>query len=519
MKQLFVIVCLTFILVVCSLQQATGNARLDSLIGTSTTTKIAAASPTPPLTPSPVPPTSTPFVLSGQDPADLDVIRYIFDRRRPDVGVSTDDFFEDLETGKYQEFILQNADVNGDGQPEILVSGRILNLSAYAAILTLSLDNSWREIFYIEDTGFYCADVQLNTNTEYVTIDFLTCWGGTGYLELTWKQHWIACKEDGCSEIWSAQLLETSRVSYTTNSRDYSIATVEQIDSQTVRLVTRQFGFFGIPSTIAEEFPVEPSRRIVGPDVEETYRWNGETYQLEDRKQLTPGIEIVREFDEGTFEAFRSVDNVLRQPFGNSQGSIYDNLDKVYEARASFLGIPIDEQSDIVWESENYLPEVAVRDGQTRPKIAAFISAKNRPLCRLTVQQQNSKSFGLIGREDVPCTAKFTRLFWEDIDNDGVNELLLLTIPPDSNGFERIHIFNVEGGFFEIVAKDGVINGPDGVGIKWEHSGDEFQLLLGLAFIDGANCYRELSCATLERTFERYVWDSKTRSFQSIETP
>lgn len=519
MKWLFTVICLTLILVVYSFQETIVKAP-DSLIVTPVATKSATVSPVPTLTSTPIPPTPTPFVLSGQAPADLDVIRYIFNRRRPDVGVSTDEFFEDLETGKYEDFIVHTVDVNGNGQSEILVSGHILNLSAYAAILTLSSDNSWQEMFYIEDTGFYCADVQLNTDTEYVTIDFLTCWGGTGHLQLTWKQHWIECKEDNCSDVWSAQLLETSRVSYLTNSRDYSIATVEQIDSQIVRLVTHQFGFFGLPSTIAEEFPVEPSRRIVGPDIKEIYRWNGEVFQFEDRKQLSPGIEIVREFDEGTFEAFRPVDNVLRQPFENAQGSIYDNLDKVFGARASFLGIPItDDQSDIVWESESYLPEVAVRDRQTGQKIAAFISAKNRPLCRLTVQQQNSNSFELIGREDVPCTAKFTRLFWEDIDSDGVNELLFLTIPPDSDGFQRIHIYSVEDEFFEIVTKDGVMNGPDGVGIKWEHSEDEFQLLLGLAFIDGANCYTELSCATLERAFEKYVWESKTKSFQPVEVP
>ncbi len=520
MKWFLTVVCgLAFFIVAYNFHGQANTATLNSSVLTPPATKASTALPAAILTSIPVSPTPTPFALSGQDPADLDVIRYIFNRRRPDVGISTDDFFENLVTGEYTDFILQSADVNGDRQPEILVSGQIYNLSAYAAILTHSPDNSWQEIFYIEDIGFYCADTQLNVNTERVTIDFLTCWGGTGYLQSMWEQHWVKCEKNNCSKVWSAQLFETSRVIHTTNSRYYSIATVEQPNNLTVRLVTRQFGVADIPSMTVERFPIETPRRIVGPDIEKIYRWAGDAYQLESEKQLVPGIEIVREFDEGTFEAFRPVDNILRQPFENSQGSIYDNLDKVYEARASFLGVPVtDNLSDVVWESENYLPDVATRDG-TGQKIAAFISAKNRPLCRLTVQQQNSNSFELIGREDVPCTAKFTRLFWVDIDKDGVDELLLLTIPPDSDGFQRIHIYRVEGGFSEIVTKDGVMNGPDGVGIKWENSRDNFKLLLGLAFVDGANCPKDLSCATLDRTFEEYIWDSKTNSFQSVEMP
>jgi hypothetical protein len=479
--------------------------------------KTPIVTPSPTHTFSPIPPTPTPFILSDPTPNDLDVIRFVFNRRQPDTGAQTEYFFKDLATGEYSDFTRQDADINGDGQPEILISGSVGQLSAYTAILAYSDDDAWQEIFYIEEVGRYCADVQSKVESSHVEVDFLTCGGGTGFFGLIWTQHWIQCNRDNCADVWSAPLLKTSITAHNTISRNYSISTIEQPDNQTVQLTVRRFEIAGIPLTVGD-FPVETPRRIVGPDIQQTYQWNGSIYQLESEKQIALGLEITGEFDAGTNETFDSVNDLLRQPFKRSDDT-YD-YNKILSARAEFLGISdIDNQGDIIWQSEHYWPDVASRDGKTGQKIASFVSAKNRPLCRLTIQRQILDGFELIGRVDVPCTAKFTRLFWVDINGDDDEELFMLTILPDSDGLQRLYIYSTGKAFTELAIHDGAINGSDGVGIKWKNTGNDFRLLVGIPLLDRTNCNRSLSCLTLERLFETYRWDKESNSFQLEVSP
>ena len=61
--------------------------------------KTPIVTPSPTHTFSPIPPTPTPFILSDPTPNDLDVIRFVFNRRQPDTGARTEYFFKDLATG------------------------------------------------------------------------------------------------------------------------------------------------------------------------------------------------------------------------------------------------------------------------------------------------------------------------------------------------------------------------------------------------------------------------------------
>ena len=111
-------------------------------------------------------------------------------------------------------------------------------------------------------------------------------------------------------------------------------------------------------------------------------------------------------------------------------------------------------------------------------------------------------------------------MFWEDVDGDGINELLVLTIFPDKLDKQHLYIYRANKVLEEMSALDGVINGEDGVGIKWNRGNNEFRLFVGIPDDGDMRCQSQsiFSCITLNRRFQTYRWDKATNKI-AIVTP
>lgn len=529
-----VIVMFGFVLGACGLQSAqTAPATRTPYVITAIVTMTPSATETPTRSAAPAAystetayPTPIPFVLSDSNPKDTDLVRLALSQHLPSELVEIE--VRQVGNGTHNRFVRQEADVNDDGQAEIVVTDEIPELrSAYLAILGLENTSGarnqplWRELFYLEAPGHYCWNMRGTINHNRVIADSLTCGGGPGLFAYDWKQHWIHCTRDGCHEVWSAHLLDAYGGYASTSSHRFSVGRVIQSDSDTIQFITQRFEMRWVPN---EDSSIMGTQRIVGPDTSETYRWNGQVYDLVQREQIAPGIEITREFDLETAATEQLIIDTLIEPFRISifGGTSYDWA-KVDVARSAFWGVPSPNIDDPIWPSRYYMPSAAGTD-RKKQKVAGVIAAKDRPLCRLTVQRYVSQSFELIGRKDVPCTPQFTRLFWIDLDDDGDDELLLLTIPPNSlntayeiSARQRLHLYRASMSLNELTAIDGAINDGDGVGIKWENTEDGFRLFTGLPLAKDDNCGRSFACVTLERHFQTYRWDKAINSFSLVK--
>jgi hypothetical protein len=166
-------------------------------------------------------------------------------------------------------------------------------------------------------------------------------------------------------------------------------------------------------------------------------------------------------------------------------------------------------------------PDVAAHSGtfdKLGEWVAGIVGARDRVHCRLTVQRQTADGFALLERIEVPCIVDFTRLAWVDVTGDGNDELLLRTIPPYEDtyktgaGLQRLYIYAVDDRLIELATLDGILNGSDGVGIRWEDvDGDAVsEILVGLPLLD---IEARTLPVTLTRRFLVYRWDATTREF------
>ncbi|HXV44613.1 MAG TPA: VCBS repeat-containing protein, partial [Anaerolineae bacterium] len=301
----------------------------------------------------------------------------------------------------------------------------------------------------------------------------------------------------------------------------YAVSTLEQPDDSTLHLNRQRFGLKDLPLSGEGGSPPGAARRVVGPNTLEIYRREGpgEVYQLESRAQLTPGQEIAREFDLHSEETRRLLDEAISQPFYQADGSF--DTDGFLEMQAELWGLPAPGQpDDPSWGSASRPLGIAAHDGgpnELGEWVAGIISALDVPQCRLTVARYDNGKFEPAGRLDLPCTANLTRLAWADVTGDGQDELLLLTIPPDvdtAGKLQRLYVYALpDHKLTELAMLDGVINGEDGVGVRWESTAEGVKVEAGLPLID-PDANPGLADLRLEREFQTYVWDEGSKRFK-----
>jgi hypothetical protein len=267
--------------------------------------------------------------------------------------------------------------------------------------------------------------------------------------------------------------------------------------------------------------PPGSARRVVGPDTLAVYHREavGEPYHLESLAQLRPGQEIAREFDWQNQETQTLLYEAISQPFYQADGS-FDN-DGFLESQAELWGLPAPGQpDDPTWGSASRQLDIASHTGSAGELgewVAGLVGALDTPQCRLTVMRHEGGKFEQAGRLDLACTANLTRLAWADVTGEGQDELLLLTIPPEvetAGQMQRLYVYN--NNLTELAAFDGVINGEDGVGVRWESAAEGFKAEAGLPLID-PDANPNLADLRLEREFQTYRWDEESQSFKAAK--
>ncbi|MFN8454112.1 MAG: hypothetical protein U0401_05450, partial [Anaerolineae bacterium] len=268
--------------------------------------------------------------------------------------------------------------------------------------------------------------------------------------------------------------------------------------------------------------PPGTARRVVGPDMVDTYHWDGQAYRLESREQTAIGQEIAREFDAQTSETeallFEAITQPLLQPDGNYDYEVY------LKTQAELWGLPTpDQPDDPTWGAASRALDIASHTGGSEKLgqwVAGVIGALDKPLCRVTVLRYAEDKLSRAGQMERPCTLNFTRLAWADVTGDGQDELLFTTIPPDEESLgqmERLVILGVtDKGVTELTHLDGVINGADGRGIRWQQSAQGFEVQAGLSLLD-PDTTQSWSDLRLEREFQTYRWDEGSQSFKVAE--
>jgi hypothetical protein len=508
-----------------------GQSDLDGLLALRPGGYVTAAGPTPAVTSVPSPaPAVTPTAA-----ADQDVLRFIFEGHAAEIGDVSQMFLQQVAAGQYTDYSRQDVDVNDDGQREILVSGRSKSSYLFVAILSRDTTGNLRELFYTQNTeGWYAADVGArlergplgnDKDRPRVVAVFMTLNGGTGVVDLAWEQRWIVCQTgaDTCDLVWTAPLLQAERKVNMTLDRSTTQAEVEQPDGETIRLTLRRFGISLPLADATDGKPSTVARRIVGPDVLETYRWDGMAYRLESRVQLAPGLEVAREFDAQTQETNDLVFRVVDGQFWGSGGHF--DSDGYQKLHSEMWGLPAPDQlDDPSWGSSLRQPDVAVyrgTEGESNQWVAGIVTALDRPHCRLSVHRQVADGFARVGRVDVPCTPVFAHLMWADVTGDGADDLLLLTIAPEPDALgrlQRLYLFTTTGDkLAQVATLDGTINGADGVGIRLESTEGGMRVLAGLPLVDPDAVPPRPAELKLERAFRTYAWDAAKNAFRAEE--
>lgn len=444
-------------------------------------------------------------------PEDQEILEFIFQSHRPQLGTLTDDFLQSLRAGHFTDFTRQNIDLTGDGQPEIVVIGRPDTFYLFAAILNRDTAGNLRELFFADNIeGKYQGQVRASVQNRRLVLDFLTATGGTGYLVATWEQRWVECNLRRCNQVWAGPLIMAERIANWQIERNFAIAQVEQTTPNTLAVTTQRFGWRA-PLFLDAATPND-ARRFVGPDTFDAYRrsGSGQPYRLERRTETAPGLEITRQFSQQTAETNRLLWEAMSQPFYQPDGS-FDN-DAFNQTLAQLWNLPApDQPADPTWGVAPIEAAVAAHTGtpaELGQRVAALIGANSQLQCRLVAQSQNGGQFDLLGRVDVPCTVNFTRLAWADVTGDGSDELLLQTLLPDESAqVERLHVFGLNNNnLTELAVLDGFINGADGAGIRWQTTAGGFVVQAGLPLLnpDASPSFDDIR---LERQFESYVWD------------
>ncbi len=489
-------------------------------------------------------PSATPFILSSPEPSDLDIARFIRDRHYPRF---SDGFFDRINRGEPGAHSRERLDLDGDGELELLVTGQPSYEFVYLAIITYRTslvagkDNGyWEELYFADRDGWYGAEARYEVVDGQVIISFTARDGGTGALVEAWEQRWVRCGGNGCREVWSGQRMQVDIEDggMLHNLQEYVYTTIDQFDANHLQVTSHHFAIRDVPQVdkitvdlVEFGIAIPNTGQTLGPEVLEKYDWDGERYQLVSREEITPGIDINREFDNRTQEAISWWWDRFKKP--EPVGIIYSPPDYATEL-ADFWGVPTSKDPlGYVWDTEHVRPSVAALSQQT---LAGIVIPENFPLCRITVQKYTGDKFDLVGRADAYCTRNFTKVAWVDVDGDDKQELLLLTYHSTGQaGIQRLTVFRVQDGLSQIAQVDGVANGADGVGIKWEKRRGEFIVFAGVPLANEligwrfdpllpgnwmrdynspcTNPWSNLGDCLVTRYFKEFRWDPKSQSF------
>ncbi len=405
--------------------------------------------------------------------------------------------------------IYEKVDLDGDGQEEIIFGygGNGIDIRDFFAILGYK-PTGWEELFY-KWSGGDAVEVRYTIRDDRIEVNFVVHNHGTPVNILSWDQFWVRCKAGRCWEIWSAELFEDSWFGGAGQTKVYNIGTLEELSQDTIRLTRQEFSVT-IPSLDNSVTPPtlrDTAERIVGPDLVETYQWDGEHYALIAREQRLPKTTITGEVDYSDDTGW-TIYTMMRDSFTRPDGSVDENgLDK---ARDTLWGTTSEESRTLITSSNGALDELG--------SVVAIVShIPKYPTCYLIAHRHEAGQFTLLGRTEFSCSANFTRLAWADVTGDGIDELLLLTIPQEPDRFwHRLHIYTLNDSLEELTTVEGEINGGDGVGIYWEE--EPFALFLGLPFYN-QGCGIALSCLDLTRRFAALRWDAASGSFKEVMAP
>ncbi|MGB8646813.1 MAG: hypothetical protein WCF84_16350 [Anaerolineae bacterium] len=481
-------------------------------------TSVPSYTPKPTSTRNPTP-TIDPFVLTGPNPQTVDVVRFILGHH-PDFAYPDPVYLAAHYREIASQSVRQDIDVNGDGRKEILLTDTFDGLFGFSAILTLTPSHppatpsvTWKEAFYLQDSANPSITMRFSLQRDHLELDEYLADHGTGMVFRTWKKNWIRCGQDNCNLVWTGKLMGLAeQFQYNYSSAAWTIARLEYPNPDTIELTIQSWAF-GIDD--ATDTAPLVAHRISGPIARETYQWNGKIYQFIGQTELAPAQEITRESDHQTVQTTAFINTLLWKKYVECAGTICRNDSR--QRDIDFWGTASSLKDDPVWGGTFYDPEwgglqivpaAASRDGN---RLAAVLSSKKYDQCRLVVHQLGDNEFTPVGRVDLPCVATFTHLSWLDIDNDGNNELALVTVPPDAPGTQRLYLYRVGPGLQELAHLDGIINGPDGVGIKWDKTNGAYKFYAGIVPTD--NCL-QFDCLFLDRRFQTYRWNARSDQFE-----
>lgn len=421
------------------------------------------------------------FVL----PRDWDVVRFVIDQHAT--------WFKDqVREDNYSDYYkILYEDMNGDGKPEIILLGgtdhnpfKDLSIVQYEAER-----NQLSEVYYLQVIGPINAELRVAIKDLRVIVDTVEYGCGSSCSGRLWKQRWVQCGKIKCSEVFSAEILRSVQVWHCKNSISYALSTIKEQDAETIIATTRRYGMANSYGCLGDPdfdpFWVTEPKRINGPTTRETFSWDGNYYRLVKTEQIGNGVEILREFD---LENQDARDYISLQSAARISPDMYPEI----ASRDHLAGMVASVRDTNYGASSLIVPD---------------------PMCQLSVWGFVSQRLQVIAENQVACIPAFTHLYWVDIDGDGKEELLLLTVQPDPQDLQKLSIFKVSDGIKAISEMYGYINDEDGVGIKWESVNGEFSLLTGISALEDENGIMSLAYMSVERRFKIYHWDKGTNGF------
>lgn len=407
-------------------------------------------------------------------------------------------------------------DLNQDGEEEIVFS---VDFSApdmtYILVLSPQKD-SLRELFFSKKFGWYGLNGRFDFQDGYLFLNYLSKGGGSNVRTSDWNQEVVRCAVESCSSFsyikyfWGFSFGlggadPITNVSAAKTVFDGDIVTIRRYQYRTASSSVTDWRF---DESGAKWGCVRAENvQTLGPTQVTQYRWNGVEFIRILEKDETPPISYTRYAAEQTKFLFRQSLYALHDRW--EKGEISE--EKIEQDYLGFFGIP-PALNHPCGAAFSYSIASAYGDN-----IGAEVVRKKEG-CRLKVWEspdwskiQNLKEIKAIGTFDFACDADFTRLLWQDINADDVEELFVLT----QNSFdETVYIFHAEETLRQLGTFTGFLREPNFRGIEWEWREGRFFLLVGKPFWKDETCRNNLDCyEEIDQPFDAYFWDASARQF------